>query len=303
MSATPATKLRPPKESLLRANFRGVELRSTEPEGEDPAGPIMSGYFAVFDQWTEIKSYYEGNFLERFAKGAFRKTIQDNRDSMRVLFQHGYDYSIGDKPLGPIDELREDDEGPYYEVPLLDASYVRDQVLPGLEAELYGASFRFRVIREEIDEEPGVSDHNPNGLPERTIKEAQVMEFGPVTFPAYEGASAGVRSLRPSDLVRGLTKDPESHVTDDRDAEATTSRDESSEVDETTEDDTTGSEVEETEEEQDSTDAPPEDSAETQSHPDDGRREKPPFGGTEKRTPPWRQPSKRKPPWASAGKE
>ena len=32
-------------------------------------------------------------------------------------------------------------------------------------------------------------------FPERMIRETQVFEFGPVTFPAYEGASAGVRSL------------------------------------------------------------------------------------------------------------
>lgn len=295
------TKLSPPKESLLRANFRGgVELRSAGDGGS--AGPVMTGYFAVFDQWTEIKTYYEGNFLERFVKGAFAKTIRDNRNSMRVLFQHGFDYSIGDKPLGPIEELREDDEGAYYEVPLLDASYVRDQVLPGLEAELYGASFRFRVIREELDEEPGISDDNPQGLPERTIKEAQVMEFGPVTFPAYDGASAGVRSLRPSDLVRGLTQDPESHLTDDRATTNSPEQDSEETDDAATAADTGSTEVEETEGTQTKA-APPEDSAEASPHPDDGRRGKPPLGGTEKRTPPWRQTSKPKPPWASAEKE
>jgi hypothetical protein len=31
-------------------------------------------------------------------------------------------------------------------------------------------------------------------LPERTIKELRLFEFGPVTFPAYQSATAGVRS-------------------------------------------------------------------------------------------------------------
>jgi phage head maturation protease len=111
-----------------------------------------------------------------------------------VLFQHGMDPQVGDKPLGAPNVLEEKSRGAYYEVPMLDTSYNRD-LEPGLREGLYGASYRFRVIREDINEEPGRSDRNPDGLPERTIREAQVMEFGPVTFPAYEGASAGVRSL------------------------------------------------------------------------------------------------------------
>jgi hypothetical protein len=31
-------------------------------------------------------------------------------------------------------------------------------------------------------------------LREQTIREAKVMEFGPVTFPAYEGATAAARA-------------------------------------------------------------------------------------------------------------
>ncbi|HMF61353.1 MAG TPA: hypothetical protein VK595_13325, partial [Vicinamibacterales bacterium] len=49
---------------------------------------------------------------------------------------------------------------------------------------------------------------NPHGLPERTVKEAQLMEFGPVTFPAYAGATAGVRSLTDDFLTRCFERDP-----------------------------------------------------------------------------------------------
>jgi HK97 family phage prohead protease len=212
---TPAApeQFRPPKDHLFRGLFEApcstveLELRASG-DGTD-VGPVMVGHFAVFNQWTEINSLFEGNFLERFASGAFKKTIRENGDAMRALFQHGFDYSVGDKPLGPIDELKEDGEGAYFEVPLLDAAYVRDEILPGLEAGLYGASFRFRVIREDFNEEPGVSDHNPKGLPERTVKEAEVREFGPVTFPAYEGASAGVRSLSDEFLIGRMAQQPE----------------------------------------------------------------------------------------------
>ena len=168
-----------------------AELRAPE-EGVTARLATMTGHFAVFNQWTEINSMWEGQFLERIAPGAFKKTIREN--TPKVLFQHGQDPMIGDKPLGPIETLEEDSFGARYEVPLLDTTYNRD-LLPALREGLYGASFRFSVVREDIDNEPELSDHNPGGLPERTVKEVRLMEFGPVTFPAYSGATAVARSL------------------------------------------------------------------------------------------------------------
>jgi HK97 family phage prohead protease len=153
--------------------------------------PTMRGEFAVFDEWTEIDSLWEGHFMESLSRGSFAGTIRENRSAIKVLYDHGHDPSIGNKPLGPIEELREIERGVHYEVPLLDASYTRD-LLPGLDAGLYGASFRFEVIRDEWNDEPPVSEHNPKGIPERVINEVRLFEFGPVTFPAYVGASAEV---------------------------------------------------------------------------------------------------------------
>jgi hypothetical protein len=190
--ASKSSALDLPTESLYRGIWP-ADLKLREVADGFP-GPVMFGHFAVFDQWTRIESIFEGDFMERLAMGAFAKTFVERRDSIRSLFQHGRDPQIGSKVLGPIAELREEPKGAYYEVPLLDTSYNRD-LLPGLDKGLYGASFRFRVMREEIVEEPKRSDHNPDGLPERTIKEVELHEFGPVTFPAYEGATAGIRSL------------------------------------------------------------------------------------------------------------
>jgi len=186
-----ATKVEHPRrDGLYRAVFPGAELRAAQGDGM----PTLVGHFAVFDKPTEICSFMEGNFIESIAPGAFKKTFQESR-SIKCLFQHGCDPDIGDKPLGAPETLREDDVGAYYEVPLLDASYVRDDVLPGLKAGVYGSSFCFEVIKEEFDEEPGISADNPKGLPKRRLLELRVPEFGPVTFPAYEEATAGVRSI------------------------------------------------------------------------------------------------------------
>jgi HK97 family phage prohead protease len=173
-------------------------LRASAPcalrEGAQGEGRTLFGHFAVTNQWTEIDSWIEGRFMERFATGSLLRTMAEDRHRMRVLFQHGRDPSVGDKVLGPLQTLREDERGGFYEVPLFHTTY-NAELLPGLRAGVYGASFRFRVVREEWAESPDHSEWNPLGLPERTVKEARVAELGPVTFPAYEGATAGVRSL------------------------------------------------------------------------------------------------------------
>ncbi len=190
MADTPAPDGAFPREDLYRAVYPGVEVRDDSSSGM----PTLFGHFAVFNTPTEINSAFEGRFIERISPGAFKKTLRENRDKIRVLFQHGKDPQIGDKPLGPLEAAREDETGAAYSVPLLDTAYNRE-LLPGLKAGLYGSSFRFQVMKEEVDQNPKRSASNPDRLPERTITEAKVLEFGPVTFPAYEGATAGVRSM------------------------------------------------------------------------------------------------------------
>ncbi len=178
-----------PRRDEFRATPEGFEIRQAE-----DGMPTLVGNLAVFDQWTEIRSAREGHFLERLAPGAFTKTVAENSDRMRVLFQHGRDPSVGEKPLGPIRDIQIDNEGVHYEVDLLDTGYNRD-LIPGLQAGLYGSSFRFEVMREDVNQKASRSEHNPKGLPERTVTELRMSEFGPVTFPAYAGAKSGIRSL------------------------------------------------------------------------------------------------------------
>lgn len=149
--------------------------------------------FSRFDTWYEIDSFWEGRFLERTARGAFRKTIAERANQVKVLFNHGMDMFIHSKPLGVIELLEERQESPHLEAPLLDTSYNRD-LLPGLRAGAYGSSFMFEVLGESWEREPEESEHNPEGLPERTITEVRLYEAGPVTWPANPEATAGVRS-------------------------------------------------------------------------------------------------------------
>jgi hypothetical protein len=125
--------------------------------------------------------------------GTFADTIAKDRGIMRSLFDHGHDPQIGNKVLGPIVALREDATSPVGEVQLLDTGYNRD-LLPGLKAGVYGSSFRMHVQADDWDDNPPRSEHNPDGIPERTITRVRALEFGPVTFPANPAATATVRS-------------------------------------------------------------------------------------------------------------
>lgn len=169
--------------------------------------PTLEVRFSPYGEWYEINSFWEGQFLERTEHGAFAKTISENLRNVKVLFNHGFDPQVGDKVLGPIRSLTEESDSPVGLVDLLDTSYNRD-LIPGLEAGVYGSSFRFQVIRDEWNDDPGVSEHNPKGVPERTIKEVRLMEFGPVTFPANPAATSGVRSLTDDYYENLRSRDP-----------------------------------------------------------------------------------------------
>lgn len=190
-----------PTSNLLRAYTApdAAEYRASE------AGPdTLRGHFAVWNEWTTINSRYEGHFLERIAPGAFDQSIAQRAPV--VLFQHGSDPTVGMKPLGDVTALQADERGMSYSVALHDAGYV-NELKPAFRSGM-GASFKFSIPDggEHIDQPTRATDHNPDRLPERTITNAVLYEFGPVTFPAYAGATAGMRSIT-DDYLDDLLRD------------------------------------------------------------------------------------------------
>jgi hypothetical protein len=221
MSGSPAPDYIP-RDDLIRM----VDLPASKIEFRADEGPTLgtlTGYMAVFNQWTEIHSW-EGRFRERIAPGAFKKTLSENGDRVKILFNHGFDPSVGDKPLGKPRTLKEDTRGLYVEVPLDDTSYNRDLVASLRSGALDGMSFRFSVAREEWEKED-------EDLPERTIKEvARLFEGGPVTFPAYEATTAGVRARDAYQAWRTVHNTPSPLGDDPEDAADSGTSDESTDT-------------------------------------------------------------------------
>jgi HK97 family phage prohead protease len=164
--------------------------------------------FSPFETWYEINSMFEGQFLEQTVRGAFAKTMRESGTGVKVQFDHGHDTAVGSRVLAYPEELREDADSAVLEGDLFDTTYNRD-LLPGLKAGAYGSSFRFQVIKDEWNDEPGTGPHNPKGLPERTIKEVRLFEAGPVVFPANPEATSSARSMTDQFWQRAAQRDPQ----------------------------------------------------------------------------------------------
>jgi HK97 family phage prohead protease len=191
---------------IVRATPPHALMRAAE-DGDSDTRPLLYGYFSRFNEWTEINSWFEGRFMERIAPGAFKKTFRERTDQIRVMFQHGADPQVGDKPIAEPVLMEERDEGAYHESRIFEG--LPPLILEGLRAGQYGQSFRMEIMREDWEEEPDASDDNPTGLPQRSITEIRLHEFGPVTFPAYENTTPGVRSLTDRFVFGWIERYPE----------------------------------------------------------------------------------------------
>lgn len=181
---------------------RDVEFRLAAKGSENNDGRTLEGYAAVFDQDTDINSW-EGRFSERIAKGAFKKTLRERKPIMQ--FNHGRDARTGQVPIGVFEDLREDDHGLYVEGRMLPNDLV-EPIRQAIESgAITGMSFTFRVVRDEWRDNKGkqvkgdeiyrlLYEPGERGPLQRTIREVQLFEAGPVVNPAYAGTSVGVRS-------------------------------------------------------------------------------------------------------------
>jgi HK97 family phage prohead protease len=167
------------------SNERSEEVRYCEfRAADDPDGRTLEGYAAVFNAWTDIRDQ-AGVYKERIAPGAFKRTISHRTPVLQ--FDHGQHPLIGSLPLGSLSVLREDRNGLFVRARLSDnwlIQPIRDAIGDG---GITGMSFRFKVVDDEWDRDDSGET--------RTIKEVELLELGPVVFPAYQQTSVAVRSL------------------------------------------------------------------------------------------------------------
>lgn len=148
-----------------------LKVRSQTEEDQTQA-PMIEGYFAVFNQETEL---WQGMF-EEIAPGAFDNSLADN--DIRCLFDHDSAIVLGRSAAGTL-ALTVDERGLYGKVMInqddTEAMNIYQRVKRG---DISGCSFGFNPIDEELI-------NRDDGTVKFIVKEADTLEVSIVTFPAY----------------------------------------------------------------------------------------------------------------------
>lgn len=182
-----------------------------EDPGDMPTGPVvMSGYWAVFNEWTKYFDWEHGWVDLTLKPGCFTKAISETSDRVRCVYEHGYDPQFGMRPIGTITELDQDRTGASGTVELLDWCDLQEYLVPALTAGLLGASFSGEIVAYEVDKGDG------KGRPKMSVTEMTLSEFG----PCWRGKFASPRlAIAASDT---LTSYAEQLVADDEMRQAIT---------------------------------------------------------------------------------
>lgn len=152
----------------MKIDGKEVEYRHFIPgsiRAQDDGERIFEGYAVT---WDTIDDYGT-----TFKRGAFKKTISERGDRIKVLWNHNID-----EPIGKIIEIREDDKGLFVRGLLTEGVSKAEDVYKNLKAKVIDTlSFGFNQLQ---------GKPNKDGV--RDITEVKLYEISPVTFEANETA-------------------------------------------------------------------------------------------------------------------
>lgn len=158
-------------------------------EARADGGKMLVGYGAVFhrdgDEGTEYR--LGPDVVERIAPTAFTRALAEKQDA-RALFNHDPNMLLGRAGAGTL-RLSVDDRGLRYEIDLPATSTGQDVAESVKRGDLAGSSFAFSVNGKEGQRFEKGKDYDV-----RWLADLNLYDVGPVTYPAYEGTSTGLRS-------------------------------------------------------------------------------------------------------------
>ncbi len=173
----------------MSRDIRQVRSTATQFNTRDDGGNLaIEGYFAVFDSNYEIAP----GMSESIAPGAFDKTLSGD---IRALINHDTTLVLGRTKANTL-QLRTDSHGLWGHIDInpndSDAMNLYNRVQRG---DVDQCSFGFDIISEE-------TDFREDGSVHWTIKEVELYEVSPCTFPAYEETNIAARAKERDDLKK-----------------------------------------------------------------------------------------------------
>lgn len=151
-------------------------------EKRDDVSPMIKGHAAVFEERTSIPFW---GFDEMVARNAFTDTIK--QDDVRALFNHDANFVLGRNTSKTL-RLSEDNKGLAIEIDPPDTQVARDLMQLLKRGDISQMSFAFQIEKESWEK-------GGEGKPDlRILERVKLFDVSVVTFPAYEGTDAGLRS-------------------------------------------------------------------------------------------------------------
>lgn len=169
---------------MERRLFGGSGLKiETRADGKS----AIVGHAAVFYREGDTKTEFRllPNVVERVKPSAFARALAEKQD-VRGLFNHDPNHVLGRTAAGTM-RLSADEHGLKYEIDVPDTQIARDMAESIRRGDITGSSFSFSVPKggDNFDSRGGV----------RWLNDVNLFDVGPVTMPAYEGTSAGLRCV------------------------------------------------------------------------------------------------------------
>lgn len=152
----------------------------------------ISGYAAVYfnagDPGTEYRLY--DDLVERIMPGAFDEAIAQRHD-VRALFNHDASMVLGRTEASTL-RIETDSTGLRYVISPPNTQVGRDVVELLERGDVSGSSFAF--VPTKVSWEERMNQKTKKTEYVRKIENVRLLDVGPVTYPAYESTTAGVRS-------------------------------------------------------------------------------------------------------------
>ncbi|UDY80769.1 prohead protease [Geobacillus phage GR1] len=164
-----------------------VRMQDTEIRASEDGSLTVSGYVNKTEQLSNVLGITK-RFVEKIAKGAFQRAIQNAKQDIDFLTEHNNKLILASTRNGSL-ELREDEQGLFMTATIAPTTWGKDTYTLIKSGIYKNMSFGFRSIKDSWKA-------LENGLYERTIEELELFEVSVVKDPAYSQSTISARGIK-----------------------------------------------------------------------------------------------------------